>query len=154
MAELGTGLRVRDLALDDFDAVVRIDAAHTRERDDASWRRVFPIYVGRNVPLAFAIGADVGDGLAGYLFGEVRAVEFGADPAGWVFSVGVDPTRQRQGIARALLAEAKRRFALSGVRHVRTMVKRNDVAILSFFRSAGFVGGPFVQLEVDLREDA
>jgi ribosomal protein S18 acetylase RimI-like enzyme len=115
---------------------------------------VFPIYVGPEVPRAFAIGVEVASELVGYLFAEVRAVEFGADPAGWVFAVGVDPAYQRQGYARALLSEARQRFQRLGVRFVRTMVKRDDVSILSFFRSAGFVGGPFVQLEVDLKEEA
>jgi hypothetical protein len=30
------------------------------------------------------------------------------------------------------------------------MVRRDDVAMLSFFRAAGMVGGPFVQLERSL----
>ena len=58
----------------------------------------------------------------------------------------------RGGIASRLLAEACRRFAHGGVTRVRTMVRRNDVPVLSFFRSNGFVGGSFVQLELDLGE--
>ena len=37
---------------------------------------------------------------------------------------------------------------------VRTMVRRNDVPVLSFFRGNGFRGGSFVQLELDVREAA
>jgi hypothetical protein len=37
-----------------------------------------------------------------------------------------------------------------GVHKVRTMVARNDVPVLAFFRASGFVGGPFVQLELHL----
>lgn len=42
------------------------------------------------------------------------------------------------------------RFRDLGVSRVRTMVRRNDVPVLSFFRSSRFVGGPYVQLERDL----
>ena len=37
-----------------------------------------------------------------------------------------------------------------GVTVLRTMVRRNDVPVLSFFRAGGFVGGSFAQLECDL----
>ena len=30
------------------------------------------------------------------------------------------------------------------------MMRRNDVPVLSFFRSQGFAGGPYVQLELEL----
>ena len=33
------------------------------------------------------------------------------------------------------------------------MVRRNDVAVLSFFRAQEFIGGSFVQLELDLMDD-
>jgi ribosomal protein S18 acetylase RimI-like enzyme len=58
----------------------------------------------------------------------------------------------RGGIASSLLAEACREFARDGITRVRTMVRRNDIPVLSFFRSNGFVGGSFVQLELDLGE--
>jgi len=64
-----------------------------------------------------------------------------------VFAVGVDPRSLRSGVASALLLESCRRFAHFKVDRVRTMVRRTDVPVLSFFRSSGFVGGPFVQLE-------
>jgi hypothetical protein len=37
---------------------------------------------------------------------------------------------------------------------VRTMVRRNDVPLLAFFRANGFSGGAFVQLERPLDEGA
>jgi hypothetical protein len=56
------------------------------------------------------------------------------------------------GRASALLEEARRRFRAVGVNSLRTMVLRNDVPFLSLFRCHGFVGGPFVQLELDITE--
>ena len=98
-------------------------------------------------------GVARGEGLAGFLLAEVRAVEFGSEPCGWVFAVGVDEGAERRGIASALLGAAQRRFAGAGVRQIRTMVRRRDVPLLSFFRASGFVGGPYVQLELDLEEE-
>lgn len=155
MGDVDTGLRVRALKRTDLDEVVRIDEAHTGARKPAYWQQVFDDYVGSHGgKRTFGLTVDGDHGLSGFLFGEVRAVEFGSEAAGWVFAVGVDPEGQRHGVGTALLAEARRRFAVMGVRHVRTMVRRNDVPILSFFRASGFVGGPFVQLEVDLEAEA
>ena len=92
-------------------------------------------------------------GLEGYLFGEVRAFEFGSKPCGWIFALGVRPETSRMGRASELLGEARRRFGALGVTSLRTMVTRTDVPFLSLFRRHGFVGGPFVQLELDIESD-
>lgn len=139
---------VRDLTRRDLEAVVRIDALHTSLSKRAYWRRVFDDFLKRPAAARrVGVGAEVGRTFAGYLFGEVRAFEFGSPPCGWVFAVGVDPRILRRGVASALLGEACRRFARFKVDRVRTMVRRTDVPVLSFFRASGFVGGPFVQLE-------
>jgi ribosomal protein S18 acetylase RimI-like enzyme len=136
---------VRDLARADLPALVRLDREH---RADALRRW---LAAARGGP-AFGLGAETGGTLAGFLFGEVRAFEFGSPACGWVFAVGVDPAMERRGIASALLGEARRRFSLAGAASVRTMVRRDDLSLLSFFRSRGFVGGRYVQLELDSEE--
>lgn len=152
--EARAAVRVRSLELSDLDEVVRIDAAHTGDPKPDYWRRVFDDYVGqRSGKRTFGLTIDAGRGLAGFLFGEVRAFEFGSEAAGWIFAVGVDPEGQRRGTATSLVTEARRHFAALGIRQVRTMVRRNDIPILSFFRASGFVGGPFAQLEIDLDEE-
>jgi ribosomal protein S18 acetylase RimI-like enzyme len=134
-------------------AVVRIDALHTGARKPAYWRRVFDefLHPGRH-PVRVGLAAGEHGHVVGYLLGEVRAFEFGSEACGWVFAVGVDPRSLRQGVASHLLAEACRRFQRAGITRVRTMVRRNNVPVLSFFRSNGFVGGSFVQLELNLEE--
>jgi ribosomal protein S18 acetylase RimI-like enzyme len=86
----------------------------------------------------------------GFVCGENRAFEFGSEPCGWIFAVAVHPSHTRQGIASSLVGEACRRLRAAGVSRVRTMVRRNDLPLLSFFRASGFEGGSFVQLELDL----
>ena len=51
-----------------------------------------------------------------------------------------------------MLEEARRRFRAADVVTLRTMVRRNDVPVLSFFRAHDFVGGSFTQLESGLEE--
>jgi ribosomal protein S18 acetylase RimI-like enzyme len=148
------GTRVRALLAADLPQVIRIDAAHTGVEKAAYWRAVFERFCGASAtPAAVGLCADGPQGLDGYLFGEVREVEFGSEPTGWVFAIGVEPDALRRGTASALLQAALQRFAALGVSKVRTMVARNDVPVLSFFRASGFVGGPYVQLELSLLGD-
>lgn len=143
--------RVRDLAPADLDDVVRIDATHAGEAKPEYWAEVFREFLGSGrKPSRVGLAAEEDGVLVGHLLGEVRAFEFGSEPCGWVFAVGVDPRRLRAGVASGLLAEACRRFRAAGVRRVRTMVRRDDVPMLSFFRASGFVGGAFAQLEAEL----
>lgn len=139
-------LRPTDLA-----AVIRLDAHLTSRRKPSYWKTVFREFVGsRRSASRVGLAARSGAQLSGYLLGEVRAFEFGSPPCGWIFAVGVDPEQAHHGIGSALVAEAGRRFQRAGVATVRTMVRRNDVSLLAFFRSNGFVGGSFTQLELGL----
>jgi ribosomal protein S18 acetylase RimI-like enzyme len=147
-------MRLRVLRPGDREAVVRLDALHTGRRKPAYWRRVFAGFV----PAAGRAGrvglvAEKEGRLVGYLIGEVRAFEFGSEPCGWIFAVGVDPDEMRRGIASRLLDEARKRFARHDVRTLRTMVRRDDVRLMSFFRSSGFVGGRFLQLEAPMTRE-
>jgi ribosomal protein S18 acetylase RimI-like enzyme len=141
---------IRPLRSADIGRVIRIDAQHTGRRKPDYWRRIFGDFVARRRGDRVALAAQDRTGVLGYLFGEVRAFEFGSEPCGWIFAVGVDPVHARRGVASRLLDEARRRFRRAGVDTVRTMVRRDDVPVLSFFRSSGFVGGSFVEMEADL----
>jgi ribosomal protein S18 acetylase RimI-like enzyme len=142
-------VRIRALTTRDLDNVVRIDAIHTGEAQPAYWKRIFRDALSRGADrVRVGLGADVRGALVGLLFGDVRAFEFGSEPCGWILEVGVDPRLARQGVGTALLEEACRRLRASGVSTIRTMVRRNDVPVLTFFRTNGFAGGPYVQLEL------
>lgn len=145
---------VRSLCQSDLEEVVRIDALHTGVSKRGYWTKIFDQYLdpaGRHRTFGFGIEGE--RGLAGYLFGEIRDVEFGSGLCGWVFAVGIEEGFTRRGLATSLLEAARRRFRKAGAKKVRTMVRRNDVQVLSFFRSSGFVGGPYVQLELNGEEE-
>ena len=145
--------QVRDLREDDLADVIRIDALQTGERKPDYWESVFAEFLvrgGNRLRVGLAVQVDAR--MAGYLLGEVRAFEFGSEACGWIFAVGVDPDQLRTGVGSQLLQEGCRRFAGAGVDRVRTMVRRNNVPVLSFFRANRFVAGSFVQLELDLED--
>lgn len=150
-----TAIEVRDLRREHLDEVIRIDALHTSERKPRYWTAVFRDFLDPEKKAGrVGLAAEQDGRFIGYSLGEVRAFEFGSEPCGWIFAVGVDPQHARAGVASALLGEACGRFRKAGVTRVRTMVRRNEVDVLSFFRANGFVGGSFVQLEKELEEQA
>lgn len=141
-------LRLRPLARKDLDEIVRIDAIHTNESKRAYWQQTLRDFTGaRTVSGRIALGAERDGRLVGFLLADVRAFEFGSERCGWILEVEVDPRATRAGVATALLEEARRRLRAAGVSTIRTMVRRNDVPVLTFFRTNGFAGGPYVQLE-------
>ena len=151
--EAACALVLRPLTRRDLAAVARIDALLAGRSKRRFARKVFAKLV-RGPALAGRVGIGaVADGrLAGYVFGEVRAFEFGSSPCGWLFAIGVDPGWARRGVASALLEAACERFRAARVTRVRTMVRRTDIPVLSFFRARGFAGGPFVQLEREVED--
>ena len=148
-----TNLKLRELEPKDLSEVARIDALRTGLLKEDYWKQVFKdFFDSLDGSLRVGLAADGESALAGYLLGEVRAFEFGSEACGWIFAVATDVPYARTGVASGLLAETCRRFREAGVTRLRTMVRRNDVPVLSFFRSNGFTGGPYVQLELDLKE--
>lgn len=141
-------VRVRLLRADDKAVVTRIDAVQTGESKPAYWTRIFREFLGDEAGARVGLAAERDGALVGFLLGDVRAFEFGSEPCGWILEIGVDPAVARQGIATALLREGCRRLRRTGVHTIRTMVRRNDVPVLTFFRTNGFAGGPYVQLEL------
>ena len=145
---------LRELRPEDLEALIALDQLHAGMDDQGSgdpvrWRKALERFLAPDpsVEGRVALGAEGEGGLVGYLLGEVRAFEFGSEPCGWVFSVGVHPELQKSGIASSLMREACRRFSQAGVSTVRTMVRRNQIPVLRFFRANDFTGGSFVQLE-------
>lgn len=144
-----TTCSIRPLKRRDLDDVVRIDAIHTGAAQRAYWKRLFIEFLGPSPAKArIALGAENDGKVIGFVFADERAFEFGSEPCGWILEVGVDPDFARQGVASAMLAEAVRCLREAGVTTVRTMVRRNNLPVLTFFRTNGFAGGPYVQLEL------
>jgi ribosomal protein S18 acetylase RimI-like enzyme len=107
--------------------------------------------IGRGAPSREIVAAP--KRVIGYAVGRVRAWEFGSAPAGWVIAIGVDVEHQRERAGRDLLTALVESFRARGASTIRTMVRRDDVAVLRFFRSAGFAVGPYTELEMEVPRD-
>ena len=144
-------VRIRAVRGGDAAAIAAIDAAHTGRTKRRFWRDAIARHAGSRRGAGRRIGLVAVEGakgvVVGYVLGQVRSFEFGSEPCGWIFALGVRPRRLRDGIATRLFDEARRRFARQGIALVRTMVRRDDISVLTFFRSRGFVAGPYVELE-------
>jgi len=150
-----SGIGIRPLSPADHGRVVEIDARHRGRAVPDYWARVRAEFLRRDDErFRVALGAERDGRLVGFLFGEVRAFEFGSEPCGWIFAVAVDPGELRRNVASDLLAEACRKFLRAGITRIRTMVHRTDVPVLSFFRAHGFAAGEFTQLELELPGEA
>lgn len=149
LPETRSAVILRELAHRDRTAVVRLDELHTGAAKPSHWLQVFGDFLAaKDGRVRVGLVAEIDGKLAGFLLADVRAFEFGTEPCGWILEIGVDPKFGRQHIASDLLAEACRRLRAAGVSTIRTMVRRNDVPMLTFFRTNGFSGGPYVQMEM------
>lgn len=144
----GEGLSVRAAESTDIDAVIRLDEKNTGLAKAEYWRDVYDRYTGRKE--RYFLVAEQGGTVLGFILGEIRAWEFGSPPCGWVFAVGVEPDTRLKGTGTRLLDAICRRFGDAGMEKVRTMLAVDDNLNMSFFRSQGMRGGPFLQLERDL----
>lgn len=144
-----TEVAIRPLKRDDAVAIAAIDAAHTKVDKREFWDDVVARHLRASGKSRVGLVAVEGprEKVVGYLLAQVRAFEFGSEECGWIYAVGVHPQRLRSGIAGDLMKTALQRLRECGVQVVRTMVRRDDVAVLTFFRSRGFAAGPYVELE-------
>ncbi len=148
--EIGN-LNIREAESVDIPAVIRLDTRITGMIKPDYWADMFERY-GMRPNRFFLVAKGEDDSLVGFIIGEVRTWEFGSAPSGWIFALGVDPDVRLNRIGTRLFEAICRRLAKTGVDTVRTMLAREDELNMSFFRSLGMMGGPFIQLEMPLDE--
>jgi len=132
----------------DLDAIIALDQEMTGMSKPDYWHGVFDRF-GNGSDGCILVASD-GDRFVGFIVGEVRAWEFGSPPCGWVFALGVPQDSRLRGVGSLLFDGLCERFRQAGVKTIRTMLARDALLIMSFFRSQGMVGGPFIQLEKEL----
>ncbi len=147
------GVAIRPVVAEDLPPIIELDRRNTGVAKPEYWRDLYGRYANAGRSRFFLV-AETGGALAGFVIGEVRAWEFGSEPCGWVFAIQVKPEVRLHRVGTALVDAICECFRRTGVAKIRTMLRRNDHVIMSFFRSHGMMAGPFIQLEKDLDEQA
>ncbi|HEY7610453.1 MAG TPA: GNAT family N-acetyltransferase [Alphaproteobacteria bacterium] len=142
-------VHIRPLMPRDHRAIVALDAANTGMAKPHYWRELFADY-GRRRSSRFFLVAEQAGRLVGFVVGEIRAWEFGSVPCGWVLAIEVDAGTRLRRVGTMLIEAIVDCFKSAGVRKLRTMLARDDLLNLRFFRSQGMMAGPFIQLEKNL----
>jgi ribosomal protein S18 acetylase RimI-like enzyme len=143
-----TDVAIRVARAEDVPAVICLDERITGIAKPEYWRETFEGRLLRSAGV-FLVAESAGT-VVGFIFGEVRAWEFGSPPCGWIFAIGVDPDYRLGGAGTKLFEDICRHFKEQGVSTVRTMLARDDNLIMSFFRSQCMTAGPFIQLDMAL----
>jgi GNAT superfamily N-acetyltransferase len=147
--------RIRGVQKTDVPLIVRLDRKVTGLAKPRYWREVFEQYGRQRRQRRFFLVAEsrvrrAADHLLGFIVGEVRAWEFGSEPCGWVFALSVEPTARLHGVGEALFNAISLEFKRAGVEKMRTMVARDNMLHMLFFRGEGMMAGPYIQLEKDI----
>ncbi len=70
---------------------------------------------------------------------------------GWVYYLAVHPDYQRQGVGKAVMAEAERWLTARGVWKLHLMVRQSNLAVQGFYESLGFAESDVTTLTKSLR---
>ncbi len=148
-------IRIRRAEIADVARIAALDERITGVPKSAYWTDLHERYRSRRSEERFIFLAEAADhapddGILGFVIGEVRAWEFGSTPCGWVFAISVDASAREHRVGERLLQAISEAFKRAGMDKMRTMISRNNVLLMSFFRSEGMMAGPYIQLEKDL----
>jgi ribosomal protein S18 acetylase RimI-like enzyme len=72
---------------------------------------------------------------------------------GWIQYLGVDPARQRQGLGRAIMAEAERLLREAGCPKINLQVRTSNTGVIEFYRRLGFALDDVVSMGKRLEQD-
>lgn len=129
---------VRSMTRADFDAIAAIDRRITR-RDRQRYLARKCDEAMEESAIRISLVAECDGAPAGYVMARVDFGEFGHPEAEAVMdTIGVDPRRSHQGLARALLSQLLMNLAGLRVEALRTEVAWNQFGLLAFLDRMGF----------------
>jgi ribosomal protein S18 acetylase RimI-like enzyme len=135
---------VRSLAPEDRADIARIDHRITgRDRSGYITRLVDEAM--RDSAIRVSLAAHGGGSVVGFVMAKVDFGDFGrTEPVAVIDTIGVDPGFARAGIGKALLSQLFANLHALRVERVETVIAWDNLALLEFFRRAGF--GPSERL--------
>ena len=147
-----SGLNIRLMKADDFDAVVRIDGQILEASRPEYYNFKFEKLFSSKDYLPVSLVAEKEDGtVVGFVMGELYMGEYGLfQEAATLDTIGVDPAYQHQGIGALLIREFLDHLSKVGVRKINTLVNWNDARLIQFFSANQFIPSRTINLERDL----
>jgi len=146
-----TGLTIRNAEADDLARIIELDERSSGINKPDYWqesfRRVGSLQAGR-----YFLVAEKDSQIVGFIIGEIRAWEFGSQPGGWVFSLTVDPGTRLAGVATVMFNTICQCFRQAGVDKVHTMIDRDNITVMAFFRSQGMMAASTIPLQLSLSD--
>jgi ribosomal protein S18 acetylase RimI-like enzyme len=123
-------MQIRPFRVDDTDAVVELWTASGLVRPWNDPRRDIERKLTEQ-PDLFLVGeidgTIVATAMAGY-----------DGHRGWLHYLAVDPSRRREGLGRAIIAEVERLLIAKGCPKLNLQVRSDNVAVLGFYRGLGY----------------
>ena len=110
-AEAARDVHVRPAGAEDVPWIVKIDEAATGQPKPRYWRDLYESFSQHRPGCRAFLVAEIGGQVVGFISGEVRDFEFGAESVGWVFALTVDPAIRVNSIGTQLFDEMCKIFA-------------------------------------------
>lgn len=144
---------VRPLRQDDFDHVVRIDREHFGGERANYFARRITIALDSSEQVVISLVAEVAGEVAGFIMGELSLGGFGIpESTASVDSIGIATGFGKRGVGSALIESFIRNARVAGVEKLYTRVMWNNLPLISFFDSVGFVPAQMINLELTLEQ--
>ncbi len=148
--DLGGEVEIRPASEKDIPSVVKLDEIATGQSKRRYWEDLYALFSRESAGHRAFLVAEIGERVVGFITGEIRAFEFGAERCGWIFAMAVDPEVRVHNIGTRLFEQICKIFAQAGVEKVRTLIERDNHLIMAFFRSQGMMVGRYIQMERDI----
>ena len=147
-----SGIKVRLMKADDFDAVVRIDERVLKVARPDYYKMKFEKLVQSKDYVPTSLVAEKVDGtVVGFVMGELYIGEYGiSHEKATLDSFGVDPDYQHKGIGEQLFNEFMDHLRALGVQNITTLVDENDSKLMHFFSAKQFSPSKTINLERSL----
>ncbi len=147
-----SGITIRLMKAEDFDAVVAIDEKVLKSRRPEYYELKFDKLFKSKDYLPTSLVAQEADGrVVGFVMGELYMGEYGIfQEAATLDTIGVDPLHRHRGIGAKLISEFMDHLRSLGVRKVNTLVDAGDARLTRFFSANRFRPSRTVNLERDI----
>ncbi|PCJ36000.1 MAG: GNAT family N-acetyltransferase [Alphaproteobacteria bacterium] len=146
-----TGLTIRNAVADDLARIIELDESSSGINKPDYWQESFRRFGSLQDGRYFLV-AEKDSQIVGFIIGEIRAWEFGSQPGGWVFSLTVDPGTRLAGVATVMFNTICQCFRQAGVDKVHTMIDRDNITVMAFFRSQGMMAASTIPLQLSLSD--